>query len=276
MMYKSISFALLLVFALCGCDEPTGQTPRGASTTDVQDSKNDSVLVAVESTNQFKDQFAIAYTVDFTKDSLVIVWKDDDGNAIKSFDLLKQYLSNKNLALKFGMNAGIYLDHPMNQPLGLLIQGGKELVPLNVEKGDQTNFYLHPNGVFYLTKDDSAYICASANYEGGSNVFFATQSGPMLLIDGEIHPAFTQGSDNLNIRNGVGVLPDGKVVLAMSVKPVNFFDFATYFKSIGCENALYLDGAISQVCWPDSGIEANQADFGAFIAVCERAINELD
>ena len=73
---------------------------------------------------------------------------------------------------------------------------------------------------------------------------YATQSGPMLIIDGQIHPAFKQGTANLNIRNGVGILPNNKLLFVMSKKEMNLYDFANYFKNSGCINALYLDGFV--------------------------------
>jgi uncharacterized protein YigE (DUF2233 family) len=89
----------------------------------------------------------------------------------------------------------------------------------------------------------------------------------MLLIDGVVHPAFKQGSTNVNVRNGVGVLPDGKVVFAMSKTAVNFYDFAMYFKNLGCSNALYLDGFVSRMYLPEKNWVEKDGNFGVIIAV---------
>jgi uncharacterized protein YigE (DUF2233 family) len=91
----------------------------------------------------------------------------------------------------------------------------------------------------------------------------------MLLIDGEIHPAFKKGSKNLNIRNGVGILPDNKVVFAMSKEEVNFYDFAEFFKSKGCKNALYLDGFVSRTYLPEEDWEQLDGNFGVIIGVAK-------
>ncbi|MNS90583.1 hypothetical protein D3C72_1246390 [compost metagenome] len=96
---------------------------------------------------------------------------------------------------------------------------------------------------------------------------FATQSGPMLVIDGKIHPAFDQTSQNVNIRNGVGILPDGKVLFAMSKSLITFYDFARYFQEKGCKNALYLDGGISKTYLPEQGYTDKTGDFGVIIGV---------
>jgi len=89
----------------------------------------------------------------------------------------------------------------------------------------------------------------------------------MLVIDGDINPAFKQGSNNLNIRNGVGILPDGKIVFAMSKEQISFYDFAGYFKSQGCKNALYLDGFVSQTYLPEKSWIQTDGNFGVIIGV---------
>jgi uncharacterized protein YigE (DUF2233 family) len=89
----------------------------------------------------------------------------------------------------------------------------------------------------------------------------------MLVIDGAIHPAFVAGSANLNIRNGVGVLPNNELVFAMSKKEINFYDFAQYFKDLGCKNALYLDGFVSRTYLPEKNWKQEDGDFGVIIGV---------
>ena len=76
----------------------------------------------------------------------------------------------------------------------------------------------------------------------------------MLLINGEFHPALREDSDNLRIRNGVGILPDGKLIFAISKEKINFYNFAKFFKELGCQQALYLDGFISKTYLPDQGL----------------------
>lgn len=131
------------------------------------------------------------------------------------------------------------------------------------------NFYLKPNGVFYLTKNRSAVICATSDFKNEESILFATQSGPMLVHEGKIHDAFKKGSKNLNIRNGVGILPDGKVVFAMSKAEVNLYDFAMYFSELGCKEALYLDGFVSRTYLPSQNWIQTDGDFGVMIAVTE-------
>jgi uncharacterized protein YigE (DUF2233 family) len=92
----------------------------------------------------------------------------------------------------------------------------------------------------------------------------------MLVIDGKIHPAFKQGSANLNIRNAVGILPDGKIVFAMSKTQINFYDFAMYFKELGCENALFLDGFVSRTYLPEENWVQTDGNFGVMIGVTKK------
>jgi uncharacterized protein YigE (DUF2233 family) len=89
----------------------------------------------------------------------------------------------------------------------------------------------------------------------------------MLVIDGKIHPEFKEGSKNVNIRNGVGILPDNRIVFAMSKSEINFYDFANYFKSLGCKNALYLDGFVSRTYLPEQNWTQTDGNFGVIIGV---------
>lgn len=147
-------------------------------------------------------------------------------------------------------NAGIFTEQLI--PGGLLVSDGDELVPLNLNDGGG-NFHLMPNGVFVLYGavgggGASAAVVNSVDYDP-AGVEFATQSGPALLLDGEVHPEFNEGSTNLAFRSGVGVSPDGTIVyLAMSLSLTNFYDFATLFRDeLGVDDALYLDGGISDL-----------------------------
>ncbi len=91
--------------------------------------------------------------------------------------------------------------------------------------------------------------------------------GPMLVVDGKIHDAFKAGSMNLNIRNGVGILPDNRIIFAMSKTEINFYAFANYFKSMGCKNALYLDGLVSRIYLPEQDWIQIDGNFGVIIGV---------
>lgn len=165
------------------------------------------------------------------------------------------------------MNGGMYM--PDNSPQGLFIQHNKTLNPLDTSSG-YGNFYLKPNGVFYITTNKIAVIRKTSDFRDNGSVDFATQSGPMLVIDGVIHPSFKEGSPNLHIRNGVGILPDNKIVFAMSKEKINFYDFAKYFKDLGCKNALYLDGFVSRTYLPEKNWIQTDGNFGVIIGITDK------
>ena len=91
----------------------------------------------------------------------------------------------------------------------------------------------------------------------------------MLVVDGAINDMFTEGSANVQIRNGVGILPDGKTLFAITRTPMNLYDFALFFQQNGCANALFLDGAISRTYMPGEGVEHMNGALGVLIAVVE-------
>lgn len=204
--------------------------------------------------------------ISFTTEPLRIkmYWKDDRGEILGSIQNLKQYVETKKQKLRFAMNGGMYLKD--NSPQGLFVENGKTIKQLDTFSG-KGNFYLKPNGVFYLTTDNRAVICRTEDFKGGGTVTFATQSGPMLLIEGHVHPAFIKGSTSLYVRNGVGILPDGRILFAMSKREINFYDFAEFFKKSGCKNALYLDGFVSRTYLPEENWEQLDGNFGVIIGV---------
>src|SRR6185503_6565600 len=167
-----------------------------------------------------------SYVVDKI-DHIHFYWKIDVEQTATTIQQLKNRLAAKKQQLVFAMNGGMF--HPDFSPVGLYIENYRQIKSLNTASGGG-NFGMVPNGVFYITSDNKAVICKTDNFKGSKKIRYATQSGPLLLIDGEFPPAFKQGSVNINIRNGVSILPDGKVLFAISKEPVNFYDFALFFK----------------------------------------------
>ncbi len=241
-MKKILLFALLLILAIAG-------------------------IFSFAKKNQGDNKHFVSYVIDPKKQELKLYWKDENKQNFKSLNNLKIWLEKKNQKLEFAMNAGMYKKD--NSPQGLYIENGKILSPLDLLKGDG-NFYLMPNGVFYLTNKSIPVICTTQKFKNNGNIKYATQSGPMLVIDGEIHPAFKKGSANLNIRNGVGILPDNSILFAMSKEGINFHDFADYFKKAGCKNALYLDGLVSRTYLPKENWTQTDGNFGVIIGVSKK------
>ena len=210
------------------------------------------------------DPRMLSYTVDLKSQDLQLYWKDEKGEILSSIQNLKTFVESKQRTLVFAMNAGMF--NPEHWPQGLFIQQGKKVAPLDTLAGEG-NFYLKPNGVFYVKTDSTAAVCPSAAFTDDGQIRYATQSGPMLVIGGAIHPAFKKGSSNLNIRNGVGILPDGRAVFVLSKTAVNFHDFAAYFQGLGCKNALYLDGSISRAYLPEQDWVQLDGVFGVMVGV---------
>jgi uncharacterized protein YigE (DUF2233 family) len=213
------------------------------------------------------DNIYDTYIVDLKSSNLTFYHTDKQGNPIEKFSNLRDYIEKNKKKLVFATNGGIFLKNL--ESLGLYVENGKEVSPLNRQKGTD-NFFIEPNGVFYI-KNGKANIEKTDDFnEKISEITFATQSGPMLVVDNEFNSKFSQGSENKNIRSGVGIIDEYKIVFAISDQPVNFFDFANLFKNrFQCKNALYLDGAISKMYLPElnkSYLDSN-ISFGSFICV---------
>ncbi|CAM3833684.1 phosphodiester glycosidase family protein [Flavobacterium jumunjinense] len=216
---------------------------------------------------QAKDDRFITYEVDLNDKEVKLYWKDEKDNNFKSIQNLKNWLETKDQTLLFATNGGMYKKD--NTPQGLFIENFETKSNIDTLSGNG-NFYLKPNGVFYIADNNQAKIDVTENFNLKKNIKFATQSGPMLVINNIIHSAFNENSKNLNIRNGVGVLENGNIVFAMSKKEINFYDFATYFKKLGCKNALYLDGFVSRTYYPEEKWIQTDGNFGVLIGITNK------
>lgn len=167
------------------------------------------------------------------------------------------------------MNAGMY--HEDFTPVGLHVEDGKELSPLNL--GDAPgNFFMKPNGVFYVDRDGAGVLESTAYAAAGIEPKLATQSGPMLVIDGKIHPRFEENGTSRHIRNGVGVNDGKRVVFAISRGTVSLGSFARLFQdALGCPNALFFDGAISALHDGKKYLVGGRYPAGPMIAVREKS-----
>ncbi|HEX4140960.1 MAG TPA: phosphodiester glycosidase family protein [Candidatus Methylacidiphilales bacterium] len=207
----------------------------------------------------------LVHDVDPKKDDLQMFLKFNKGVYIHDFTGLQTYLDGKGEKLLFAANAGMF--QPDFTPCGLLVLDGNQIAPLNTDDG-QGNFYMKPNGVFLINQRHEAHIVNSADYvDELSPAAWATQSGPMLVLRGDINPDFNASSKSLKIRSGVGVRQDGLAVFALSRQPVSFYDFATLFRDrLKCPNALFLDGDISAFYVPGAKYNLPQT-FGPMIGV---------
>jgi uncharacterized protein YigE (DUF2233 family) len=189
-------------------------------------------------------------TIETAKAGLGLHWRDPaTGKPFASIHALQQWGAAHGRHLLFAANAGIYDAH--GEPLGLYVENGKPLKPLNTVHGDPAagNFSLLPNGVFSIDAEGHASVRTTSAFAAShAQPRWATQSGPMLVIDGKINPNFDSGSDSTKWRSGVCAPRPDEVVFAVSVAPVNFHEFARLFRDkLRCRDALFLDGTLSQI-----------------------------
>jgi uncharacterized protein YigE (DUF2233 family) len=195
-------------------------------------------------------------------------WKDDQGTIIGSLGNLQQYTALQGCDLLYACNGGMYMQN--QAPLGYYVQDGKTLQKINTKTGSG-NFYLKPKGVFYTDEHNIPHIqsietTADRDLLQTKKIKYLTQSGPLLVHKNTINTLFTPGSDNINVRNGVGILPNGHAYFAMSTYPVSFYDFAKHFKDKGCIEALYFDGFVSRSFCPRQNYRQLDGNFGVIIA----------
>jgi uncharacterized protein YigE (DUF2233 family) len=181
-------------------------------------------------------------TFDPRRDDIRTFWKDNDGVAYGSLSGLAKVLDAHGRKLIFAMNGGMY--QPDLSPVGLYVEDGRELHRADT-RGGSSNFRLKPNGVFYVADGGAGVMETSKFLASGIKPRYATQSGPMLVIDGRIHPRIRPTGTSTKTRNGA-------IVFAISEEPVTFHAFADLFRDgLNCPNALFLDGSISSLFTPD-------------------------
>lgn len=175
-----------------------------------------------------------------------------DGTLYGQFAAVEGALAREGAHLLFAMNAGMF--HLDRSAVGLLIEEGVARTPLVTSDGPG-NFGLLPNGVFCVLPEGFAVIESRAFAAAPPACRAASQSGPMLVIGGALHPRFLAASPSRYIRNGVGVSADGKTAFfVISDVPVNFYTFARIFRDeLGLPNALYFDGSVSRLYAPALG-----------------------
>lgn len=202
-------------------------------------------------------------------EELRLFLSDPKGKPYGGFAALQADLQQRGEQLLFGMNAGMYGDDL--RPVGLLIEGGKQIHPVNQRAGSG-NFHLKPNGVFYFGGHSAGVMETQAFVKSGLKPDYATQSGPMLVVNGEIHPKIEATGTSEKIRNGVAVR-DGHVVLfVISEDPVTFYRFASLFRDrLDCTDALYLDGSISSLYAPGLGrVTDGLRQIGPIVAIVQK------
>jgi uncharacterized protein YigE (DUF2233 family) len=221
---------------------------------------------AVDYTNVlFAGKRATVCRVQLPQDSLQLFLRDDAGRPLRSFAGVERWLQPRSRRLVFAMNAGMY--HENGSPVGLCVIGGREITPLNTGKGDG-NFFLQPNGVFLISTNGARVIATTEYAALREKVLLATQSGPLLVHRGRIHPAFRRESTSRYLRNAVGVPSPQVALFVITEDPVSFHELAVLLRDeLHCPDALFLDGAISSLHAPALHRSDGRADLGPIIGV---------
>jgi uncharacterized protein YigE (DUF2233 family) len=131
---------------------------------------------------------------------------------------------------------------------------------------------MKPNGVFFGTGGTWQVLGSNTFFETvGDRPEFGTQSGPLLLVDGKLHPEIQDDGPSKAIRNGVGVDAQGRAHFVISGGPVSFGQLARYFRDVvKVKNALYLDGQVSSL-WDPAAERADKGRVGPIIVVTHLA-----
>jgi uncharacterized protein YigE (DUF2233 family) len=204
--------------------------------------------------------------VDLRRQSIRLFWKKPDGHPYGYPSVLPPALGSHSRRLLFATNGGMY--HPDNSPVGLYVEEGRELVRANTSAGPG-NFHMRPNGVFYVTGETAGILETRSFIQRRPQVEFATQSGPMLVIDGKMHSRFDRYGGSKKYRSGVGSRSANSVVFAVSEVEVSFGEFARLFRDkLRCNNALFLDGGSATSFYsPTMGRNSNLLPLGPIIGV---------
>jgi uncharacterized protein YigE (DUF2233 family) len=218
--------------------------------------------VSVRTLEHAGERYTVA-TVDLMQIELRLYGQGNRGRP-RTFTDLERNLGPE---LRVATNAGIF--HSPERPNGLFVDQGVERWPLSTAEGEG-NFYLKPGGVFSIDAT-GAHVTDAATWTATATTRLATQSGPALLLDGQVHPLFDPESESLRLRSGVGVSDPWTVHLVVSEGGVRFHDFATLFRDeLGCDDALFLDGTISGL-WTDEQPPLPTQAFAGLLAGVTRA-----
>lgn len=218
----------------------------------------------------YKSADYVVCRFDSRKADIRLFLNNDAGEPYGHFNWVNEALEKDGERLVFAMNAGMY--HEDRSPVGLFIEDGVELTPLNTKEG-YGNFYLKPNGVFFITMSGEHGMLNTKTFEAQNiteklPLKYATQSGPQLITAFEINPIFLRDSDSRKRRNGIGFTDFYEINYVISDTPVTFYEFAEFFReNLNAHNALYLDGTISRLYAPELSRNDPGAPMGPIVGV---------
>ena len=215
----------------------------------------------------FESRDYTACGFDPAQDKLEVFNLDQNDEPFRYFQSLARELAVEGKRLTFAMNAGMFDDN--QRPIGLYVEDGKQIKKLNRRNGGG-NFHLKPNGVFWIAGAKAGVMETEAYAKSDIKPGFASQSGPMLVINGKIHPKFSETGVSRKLRNGVGVDAAGRVTFVISENAVTFWEFAKLFRDhLNARNALFFDGSVSSLYAPDVGRNDGFLPLGPMVGAFE-------
>jgi len=202
-------------------------------------------------------------------DTMRITYRDAAGRPLRKLAALERAMGADAATVRFAVNAGMFDEE--GAPIGLFVADGREGHAINLKEGSG-NFHLLPNGVFAQGADGRVHVVPSPRFAARVPApRWATQSGPMLVVDGKLHAKFDPDGESRLFRNGVGVSDPHTAWFAISEGGVSFGKFARLFRdALGCPNALLLDGSVSSLWDPAAGRQDDVAALGPMIVVTRR------
>ena len=209
-------------------------------------------------------------TFDPRRDDIRLFLSGPDDKPYGSLSALASALKQKGERLAFAMNAGMFGQDQL--PVGLYVEDRRKLHEADT-RGGASNFHMKPNGVFWIGEGVAGVTETSRYLASPPPTRYATQSGPMLIVDGKVHPKIRPDGTSQKIRNGVGVCKGGAVTFAIAEDPVTFDTFARLFRDgLGCQNALFLDGSVSSLYAPELSRDGEPEPLGPIVGVVQPGV----
>jgi uncharacterized protein YigE (DUF2233 family) len=203
---------------------------------------------------------------DAAEHDVEIAWADAQRMPYRAFHIYAE--KNDVTRVRFAMNAGMF--HLNGSPVGYLLINKRKLQKLSTKSGPG-NFHLKPNGLFFTTATGFG-VETTEDFAKRKNAVSATQSGPMLVIDGALHPEFQDDGPSRLRRNGVGVRDAEHAFFVISEGAVSFGKLARFFRDkLECPNALFFDGSVSSLWVPSQNREDRTVPFGPMVVVRDKA-----
>jgi len=217
----------------------------------------------------FEGSRFIVCSYDARTQDLRLYSRAGSGGYLRSLENLQRELGADARHIRFAMNAGMFNER--GAPIGLYVEDGEEQKPISLTDGPG-NFHLKPNGVFWQGGDGLLHIETSESYVlENREPRWATQSGPMLVIEGGLHPRFAEDGASRFVRNGVGLRDSHTAYFVISSGMVSFGRFARFFRDeLRCRDALFLDGTVSSLWAPGIGRSDDSHELGPMVVVLDR------